>query len=155
MARAQGAAEAKAALRAGDYAQARSGFEAALRARPGQEGSQVGLLQTLRETGAYAEACKRGDEFLKPGVTSAALQLERGRSARAVGDYAGAEEHLRRALVPGALRRTVAAELADLLETVGRASDANALWDGLLDEYRHGSVTGSQDTTKTTPAKAR
>ncbi|MBZ5495294.1 MAG: tetratricopeptide repeat protein [Acidobacteriia bacterium] len=145
MARAQGAAEAKAALRAGDYAQARSGFEAALRARPGQEGSQVGLLQTLRETGAYAEACKRGDEFLKPGVTSAALQLERGRSARAVGDYAGAEEHLRRALVPGALRRTVAAELADLLETVGRASDANALWDGLLDEYRHGSVTGSQD----------
>ncbi len=142
---AQTAAQAKAALRAGNYEQARQGFEAALRAHPDQEESRIGLLQTLNATGAYEEACKRGDEFLKLRSSSAGLQLERGRSARALGDYAGAEEHLRLALVPGTLHRSAVAELADLLERVGHAADANALWDGLLDEYRGKSVTGSQD----------
>ncbi len=142
---AQSVAEAKAALRSGDYARARQGFEAALRARPDQEESRIGLLQTLRETGAYQEAGKRGDEFLQAGKGSAGLHLERARSARAVGEYSIAETHLRRGLGPGGTRRAVVAELADLLESVGREAEANALWDPLLDEYRQGRVTGSHD----------
>jgi hypothetical protein len=41
------------ALRSGDYANARQHFEAALKSGAAQEESQVGLLQTLRETGQY------------------------------------------------------------------------------------------------------
>jgi tetratricopeptide (TPR) repeat protein len=141
----QTAADAKSALRAGKYAEARQGFEAALRARPDVEENQIGLLQSLRETGAYQEASRRGNGFLQERKKSAGLLLEVARSAGAVGDHAGAEALLRHALAPGSSRRTVAAELADLLSTVGREAEANALWDGLLDEYRSGRVTGAQD----------
>jgi len=116
-----------------------------LKSRPDQEESQVLLLQTLRETGAYAEACKRGDEFLKLHGDSAGLHLERGRSALVTGDYAGAEAHLRRAMTPGVLRRTAAPELADLLEMVGREAESDALWDGLIAEYRGGRISGKHD----------
>jgi tetratricopeptide (TPR) repeat protein len=142
---AQSPAEARAALRAGDYALARKSFEAILRSRPDQEESQIGLLQTLRETGAYQEACKRGDEFLISHGNSPGLHLERGRSARAVGDYEGAIAHLRKALAPGTLQRAVTAELADLWETLGDSVHPNALWDGLLGDYRSGRVTSGQD----------
>jgi tetratricopeptide (TPR) repeat protein len=142
---AQGPADAQAALRAGDYAKAREGFEAALRARPDQEGSQVGLLQALRETGAYQEACKRGDEFLALHNNSGELLIERGRSACAIGDYAGAEQYLRRALALPGSRRMATAELAGLLETVGRDGEADRLWDGIIAEYRNGGITHSQD----------
>jgi len=143
-AQAQGLPEARAALRAGEYAAARQGFEAALRARPDLEEAQVGLLQALRETGAYQEACKRADEFVKLR-SSAGLHLERARSARAVGDYPGAEEHLRLALASPALRRTVQAELADLLDSLGRTADADALWEGLLNDYRANRISAPRD----------
>jgi len=142
---AQSPADAQSALRAGDYAKAREGFEAALRAHPDQEGSQIGLLQALRETGAYEEACKRGDEFLGFHGNSGGLLIERARSASALGDYAGAEQYLRRALALPGSRRAATAELAGLLETVGRDADANRLWDGIIAEYHDGSITRSQD----------
>ena len=142
----QVAAESRTALRAGDYAAARSGFEAALRANPDHEESQAGLLQALRESGAYQEAIRRGDEFLKRRSGSVALNYERALSARAVGAYPAAEEHLLRAVkAGGGLRRTVVAELADLLDYLGREAEAAKLWDGLLDEYRGGRVSGSRD----------
>jgi tetratricopeptide (TPR) repeat protein len=141
----QSPVEAKAALRAGDYALARKGFEAILRSRPDHEESQIGLLQALRETGAYQEACKRGDGFLVARGNSPGLHFERGRSARAVGDYEGAIAHLRKAQVPGTLQRAVTAELADLSEALGDSVRANTLWDSLLGEYRSGRVTGGQD----------
>ncbi len=142
----QSGADAGTALRAGEYDQARRGFEAALQAQPDRAESQVGLLQTLRETGAYQEACRRGDDFLKRRPDAAELHLERGRSALAIGDYAGAEEHLRRALaLGGSMRRAATADLAGVLEMVGRGAESNALWDGLLDEYRGGRVTGGRD----------
>jgi cellulose synthase operon protein C len=141
----QSPAEAKAALRVGDYALARKSYEAILRSRPDQEESRIGLLQTLRETGAYQEACKRGDEFLLSRGNSPGVLLERGRSARAVGDYDGAAAFLRKANVPGTLQRAVTAELADLRETLGDGIHANGLWDMLLDDYRGGRVTGGQD----------
>jgi len=90
-----------------------------LRAHPAQEDAQIGLLQTLRETGAYGEACKRGDEFLNTSASSGGLQFERGRAARTVGDYAGAEEHLRRSLAMGTTRRAASAELARFVGNAG------------------------------------
>jgi cellulose synthase operon protein C len=138
-------AEAKAALRAGDYAIARQSFESLLRTRPDQEEAQIGLLQTLRETGAYAEAIRRGDEYLKQRSASAGLRLERARAARAIGDYAGAEEHLLAVQSPGGLRRTILSELADLLEYVGRTGEAESAWDRLIGDYRTSVITQPQE----------
>src|SRR5512140_1110514 len=78
---------AKSALRSGDYARARQGFESALKASPASRDDQYGLLEVLLQTGAYREAAKKADSFLAAGE-SAAVRLQRGRAAAAVGDYA-------------------------------------------------------------------
>ena len=113
------------------------------------EESQAGLLQTLRETGSYQEAVRRAEEFLLPRGSSPMLHLERGRIAEALGDYAGAEKHLRqaRALAPrgSSTEREATRVLAELLEELGRRADARPLWDQLIAEYRTGRVKGSRD----------
>jgi tetratricopeptide (TPR) repeat protein len=135
----------KEALRTGEYPAAADHFEAALRSRAGHEPSQSGLLETLRLTGRYAEAVKRADGFLAGNSGSAALHLERGRSAAEIGDYAAAEQHLRTAqAAAGPLRGDATVQLALLLENTGRARDAHALWQRLVDEYKKGTVKGSQ-----------
>ena len=132
-------------MRSGDYAKAREHFEAALKSSAGQEESQVGLLQTLRETGQYDEARRRGEEFLAGRPGSAALRLETARSLIARGEYAAAEKHLRAALpVGGATRGDVTRELALLLEDTGRRDEARILWQQLVDEYRKGGARDSQ-----------
>jgi tetratricopeptide (TPR) repeat protein len=139
---------AQSALRAGDYAKAREQFETTIRSKTNAEESEAGLLKTLRETGAYQDAIKRADEFLSRRDGSALLHLERGRTAAAVGDYAGAEKHFRRSLAiapPGSVTRSHATrQLAELLQDLGRRADAAVLWDQLLDEYRAGRVHGSE-----------
>ncbi len=138
----------KAALRSGQYSLARKYFESALKDGAGHEESQAGLLQTLRETGAYREAEKRALEFLSARNDSSIVHLERGRIAEAVGDYAVAEKHMRRsiALAPSGtvIHMDAARDLADLLQYIGRQADARILWDQLIDEYRTGRVRGSQ-----------
>ncbi len=132
-------------MRSGDYAKAKEHFEAALKSSAGQEESQVGLLQTLRETGQYDEARRRGEEFLAGRPGSAALRLETARSLIARGEYAAAEKHLRAALpVGGATRGDVTRELALLLEDTGRQDEARNLWQQLVDEYRKGGARDSQ-----------
>jgi tetratricopeptide (TPR) repeat protein len=138
----------KAALRSGDYARARQYFESAIEDRTDGEQSQAGLLEALRETGAFQEAAKRAEGFLSARDGSALLHLERARIAGAVGDYAGAERHLRRclALAPGgsAARMDATRVLAELLEEIGRRAEARRLWDQLIEAYRGGRVQGSQ-----------
>jgi tetratricopeptide (TPR) repeat protein len=150
------AARGRAALRSGDYARARASFESALKAQPGQQESRVGLLETLRQTGAYREAARRAGEFLAAGGDSAAIHLERGRDLAAVGDSKGAESDLRRAAglsgsatpqAPATLSATrmdAVRELALLLEGLGRTQEAALLWDGLIDQYRGGHVQGGR-----------
>jgi len=143
---AQSGSRGRAALRAGDYDAAKEHFESALKSAPESEENQLGLLQVLRETGAYEEAVRRADQYLATRETSAALHLERGRVASARGDYGGAERHLRRSLglQGGAVRLDALRELALLLETVGNARGAQVLWDELISEYRAGRIQGSQ-----------
>jgi len=140
--------QARTALRSGDYAKAREYFESALKGATNIEECQAGLLQTMRETGAYQEAVKRADEFLAVRDSSAPLHLERGYLAEAVGDHSGAEKHLRRvlALASGmtATRMDATRELAELLEDTGRRTEAQALWDQLIEEYRSRRVQGSR-----------
>jgi tetratricopeptide (TPR) repeat protein len=135
-------------LRSGDYGEARKSFESALKDEANLEQSQAGLLQTLRETGAYQEAVKRSEEFLSSQSTSPLLHLERGRIAEAIGDYSGAAEHLQQAgaLAPGksALYLDATRELAELLEGIGRRADARRLWDQLIEDYRKGRIQGTQ-----------
>jgi tetratricopeptide (TPR) repeat protein len=145
-----------AALRAGDYAKAKDCFIAALKAAPAQDESGAGLLQALRETGAYEEASQRGDEFLSARERSAPVQLERGRVAAERGDYVRAERHFRRAVeLGGAARRAAVIELADLLALLGRKEEAIALWEDLIGDYRAGRVRGSQDLAATAVAAWR
>ncbi|PYV18968.1 MAG: hypothetical protein DMG07_02850 [Acidobacteria bacterium] len=138
-------ARGRQALRAGDYGASADHFEAALRARPGHEPAQAALCETLRLTGRYPEAIRRADEFLSAREQSAALHLERGRAAVEAGDYAGAERHLRRALaLGGPTASDDTRELGLLLEATGRAAQARALWQQVVDEYKKGGVKGSQ-----------
>ncbi len=145
---AEGESQGRAALRSGDYSKAREHFESALKDNPGQEEVQLGLLQTLRETGAFIEAGKRADAFLSGNDDSPRLHLERGRVAQAVGGYDVAEKHYRRsmALATGAdaVHMAAARELAELLDNTGRRADAGALWDRLIDAYRSGRVLDSE-----------
>lgn len=138
----------RAALRSGDYADARQCYEAASITGQMPEENRAGLLRTLRETGAYQEAVKRADAFLSASGDSALLHLERGRIAGNVGDYVGAEKHLRHAMTkaPGGspLRLDSMRRLAELLEDTGRRSEAGQIWDQLIQMYRSGSVQGSR-----------
>jgi tetratricopeptide (TPR) repeat protein len=139
-------ASGKEALRAGDYAEARQQFEAVLKSASGTEAAQMGLLQALRETGAYDEAAKRADAFLAAKESSAGVQLERGRVAVAQGQYEAAEKHLRRAVALGGAGRTTALrELAATLELIGRRSEAESVWNSIIDLYRRRQLKGSQE----------
>jgi cellulose synthase operon protein C len=139
--------QGKTALRSGDYEQAKRAFESALAEKTDLEGSRAGLLQTLRETGAYPEALKRAREFVSAQNNSAILHLEHGRILEEVGEYTGAEKQFRQAAasVSGSSTRLEAIrELGGLLEETGRRNEARPLWNQLLDEYKSGKVKGSQ-----------
>ncbi len=141
--------QAKAALRSGDYEEAVKSFESAVKDKTRLAESQAGLLRTLRETGAYAQAVKRSEEFLSTQNSSPSLHLERGRIAEALGDYLGAEKHLRQArtLAPNGSTEFLDAtrDLAEMLEGTGRRADARILWDQLIEKYREGRVRGSRN----------
>jgi cellulose synthase operon protein C len=133
----------RAALRAGDYARAREGFESVLKTAPGSEESQYGLLQAMLDTGSYADAARKADSFLA-GRDSAALRLQRGRAAAAVGDYAEAGKQFRRALeLGGTTRLDSLRATAELQELLGRRTEAAAAWDQILADYRAGRIRGS------------
>ncbi len=137
------------ALRSGDYAAARGHFEAALKSNPLLEKSQAGLLETLLQTGAYEEAERRADEFLRVREDSPVLHLERGRAALERGRYSDAEAHFRRSITLGGgpikpPATTAAKELAELLEDLGRQNEAEKLWDRLIFVYKQGALHGSE-----------
>jgi tetratricopeptide (TPR) repeat protein len=138
----------EAALQSGDYSKAKQHFESALKNKINLEESQAGLLQVLWITGSYQEAAKRSEEFLSTHDGSARLHFERGRILEAIGDYAAAEEHLRQSMTlssrGSAVHMDATRALAELLEDLGRKSDARSLWDRLINEYKTGSVHGSE-----------
>ena len=139
--------QGRAALRSGDYAKAKRCFESELSKKNNLEESQAGLLQTLRETGAYQEALKRAQEFLPAQNSSAVLHLEQGRILEETGEYARAEKSLRQSLAlaraGSRLRLDALRELGELLEEIGRRNDAVLVWNQILDEYRAGQMKGS------------
>ncbi len=139
-----------AALQAGNYVQARAQFEAALRDRPDDAQLLRGLLAVLRETGQYREAIRHADGFLARNEGHPGVHFERGRSAAAVGEYAEAEEHLRRSLAlaagtAGFRSGDAVRELALLADVSGRTAEAADLWESLLAEYRRGRARQKGD----------
>jgi tetratricopeptide (TPR) repeat protein len=138
--------QAMAALRSGAYAAAREYFETALKVKPGQEENQLGFLQTLYETGAYEQAARLADSFLTAKENSAPLHLLAGRIAEARGDYEPAEKRYRRAVaLSGTTRIEANRRLADLLRDLGRRTEADRIYDAIIEEYRKGSVRSSRD----------
>jgi tetratricopeptide (TPR) repeat protein len=138
----------RAALRSGDYDQAVQCFESALNEKANQEENQQGLMQALRDTGAYQEAVKRSGEFLAGRSNSALLLLERGRIEKLLGNYAEAESRLRQSMalasVGSIIQMDAVRTLAELLENTGRRADARKLWDMPIERYRDGKVQGSR-----------
>jgi cellulose synthase operon protein C len=135
-------------LRSGEYAQAILCFESAVNEKTNQEENQQGLLQALRETGAYQKAVKRSDEFFTARSNSALLHLERGKIEELTGNNTEAESHLRRSMALASVGSLVQMDairtLAELLENIGRQADAGKLWDLLIEGYRNGRVQGSR-----------
>ena len=133
----------QAALRSGDYARAGEYFVAALRADPKDAAVQAGLMAALRCTGEYAEAARRGAEFLASGGAPQ-VRLEVGRISKALGRYAEAEGHFREARA-GAGRTAWDAEreLADLFEKTGRRAEATPVWQAMIERYRRGQAKES------------
>jgi len=135
---------ANAALRIGDYTAARSAFQSHLAGGRNLEPARAGLLQTLFETGCYAEAAGLSVDFLA-GQVSPAVLVEAGRIAAATGDYAQAETRFpKRACVLQSGARDGCEELADLLALMGRRSEAVRLWEGLVADYREGRLRKSE-----------
>ncbi len=149
IAAAQTASLGRSALRSGDYAKAQEHFEAALKSRFEAEEAQAGLIEALRRSGRYSEAARRCDEFLSVRPESVPLHLERARVAVAVGDYSGAEKHLRDALKQATdkegLRIEAMRELGELLEMLGRRAEAARLWDQIIRDYRAGRMKSSRE----------
>jgi len=145
---ARGEAAGFAALRAGDYATAREGFQALLRSGSTDARVQAGLLTALRETGDFQESSVWISRFRSAGGIAAAVELEAGRLAFATGNLEAAEKSYRLAAVPAAgndqsIAIAAERELADLLEYTGRAQEASGIWQRMLDSYRAGTVRGS------------
>ncbi|MEJ2246438.1 MAG: tetratricopeptide repeat protein [Acidobacteriota bacterium] len=140
--------QAEASLRSGDYESAVKHFRSALKQDPGNGRFQAGLLQTLRETGAYREALEQAETLQNPGVESAPVYLELGRISTAVGAYGEAERYFRRSIDLSSSDTVdfmdAVRELAELMEYTGRKDDAADLWETLLDAYRRGPVQGSR-----------
>jgi cellulose synthase operon protein C len=138
----------QAALRSGDYDNAKKYFESALSHKANLAASRAGLLQTLRLTGAYQEALGLSDEFLQSQNNSPLLHLERGRISDAVGDTVGAEKHYRQARVfapaGSVIQMDAMRDLAELLDSTGRKVDARLLWDQILELHRKGHLQNSQ-----------
>ncbi len=134
---------ADAALRAGEYAAARKGYESLVAEGPGPEPARVGMLRTLYETGAYREASELAETFVTQ-FPSPALSCEAGLIAWAIGDLRHAEAHLRQSHDhQGPASVYAARELADLLNSQGKRSEARVLWEEILRQYRAGRLRGS------------
>jgi tetratricopeptide (TPR) repeat protein len=142
------ASQGASALRSGNYPEARQLFESSLNQGPDKEQSRSGLLQVLRLTGEYKEAAGYLEKFLSDSPDSASLNLEGGRICTDTGDYARAEALLRRSVSLSAdepvLRMEAMRTLADLLEDRGRKTEADRIWNVLIEEYRSGNVKGSR-----------
>jgi cellulose synthase operon protein C len=140
--------DCRAALRSGDYAKAIPCFELALNGKENLEANRQGLLQALRETGAYSNAVKRAEAFLAEQGNSVLLHLECGKLEVLIGHYTEAENHIRQSMALGAAgsiaHMDAVRTLADLLETIGRRADAQKLWDLLIQRFRDGKVHGSR-----------
>ena len=135
---------ADAALRGGDYPAARKGYEALVAEGRNAEQARVGLLRTLNETGAYREASKLAETFVSRNP-SPELFLEAGLIARAIGDLRRAETYLRRSHEqPGPAGIHAAGELAELMNSQGKRSEARVLWEGIMQQYRSGRLRGSE-----------
>jgi len=131
------------ALRTGDYAAARQGYETLLAAGRNQGLAQAGLLRALYETGAYREAEKLAGGFIAQHP-SPAISLEAGLIGWAIGDLRRAEALLRQSYgQQGPAHVHAARELADLLNAQGRRPEAEVLWEEILREYRAGRLRGS------------
>ena len=129
---AQTQAEARAALRSGDYDAAIRGFRRLLRADPASVPARRGLVEALLVRGHYDEAedaAREGPDAVAMAATLGTVLVRRGRMEEAEAAFRLAsdriaDDHL-----------TAEVELAELLFRTGRVEEAMARFDRFIDEY--------------------
>jgi len=129
---AQATAEARAALRSGEYDQAIRDYQRLVRADPASVEARRSLVEALMVRGRYDDAetaAREAPDAASMGVTLGRVLVRRGRLEEA-------EAAFRLASEDGADDRlTAEAELGELLFRRGRIDDAMARFDRFIDVY--------------------
>ena len=137
---------AEAALQKGDYAEARSLYQALLdTAAVGASPYAVGYLETFLYTGDYGEGLGEAELLLAKVSADPYTLYMKGRLLVALGRYEEAEEALRRAVqVKGDFWRA-GLEMADLFQRKGRRAQAQRIYEALFERYKRGIFTTAED----------
>ena len=132
------AADARAALRSGDYAAAVRAYRALVRAEPGSAPARRGLIEALAVQGRYDDAVAVAGEAPDPGPVAATL----GEVLQRRGDLDGAEAAYRRGVEAGGDDRlTAEVDLAELLFRRGNVEEAMRRFDRFIDIYNQANGT--------------
>lgn len=140
---AQDAAEARTALRSGEYEDAIDAYEEILEADPRATRARVDLMEALLATGRYQEAVDVGRDAPDPGVVAHATGL----ALQRLGRLDEAAQAFRQGVADGgAYALTAEVSLAELLFMRGQIDEAMERFDRFIDIYNgaDGSL-GSRD----------
>jgi len=137
---------AVAALKKGDYAEARGLYQALL-SGPDSAAPEhrVGYLETFLDPGDYQEGLQEADRLLAKTPDDPYVLSVKGRLLVAVGRYGEAEETFRKAVEQKNDFWRVGLEWADLMRMTGRDAQAQRLYDVIFQQYRQGRFTTADD----------
>ncbi len=131
---AQDVAEARAALRAGEYEDAIAAYRGLLRERPDGVGLRIDLMEALLATGQYEDAITVGRAAPEPAAVANAT----GEALLRVGRLDEAAQAFRQAAAAGGpWTLTAEVNLAELLFSRGQIDEAMARFDRFIDIYNN------------------
>ncbi|MFQ5571756.1 MAG: tetratricopeptide repeat protein [Rhodothermales bacterium] len=134
------------ALQTGDYPEARRLYKALLDAPdPATAEHTVGYFETFLATGDYRDGLRDIEARLAQTPDAPYLLSMKGRLLVAVGRYAEADQAFRKAgqQKPDYWRNAL--ELADLLDLIGRRTQARRIYAALYNAYKQGEFTTAEE----------
>ncbi len=142
---AQEAPDPAAALRAGQYEDARAQLEARVQATDRTDEEVSAYFDTFRLTGAYEEGLREAEALLQNAPNDAFLHHAHGQLLVDVGRYEEAEAAFVKAGQANTDYHRNALDLADLYEATGRRGQAQRLYNAIYRRYRAGEFRTAKD----------